>query len=250
MSNLKPAVSLICAAAEKTAIVLSERQLAQIDEYCTLLAQYNEHMNLVSNAQFEVVVSDHVLDSFSLVPIIQKYRSEKSGRNSLIDIGSGAGFPGLILAIAVSGLRVTLVEAVGKKARFLSDVVSKLKLEGALDVENARAEELAHQGQYRGRYAFATARAVGASAIVCELTSPFLAPKGLTLVQKSVKQWSEDQSAAKENVEKLGATIKEVVRLDPQISGKELLVVVLEQEKPAKGKYPRPWAEIKKAPLF
>jgi 16S rRNA (guanine527-N7)-methyltransferase len=250
MSNLKPAVSLIHATAEKTAVPLSDKQLDQIDAYCTLLAQYNEHMNLVSNAQYEVVVNDHVLDSFTLVPIIQRFRGEKAGRNSLIDIGSGAGFPGLVLAIAVPGLRVTLVEAVGKKARFLADVVSQLNLSGAVEVENKRAEELAHHGQYRARYGFATARAVGPSAIVCELSSPFLAPKGLVLVQKSAKQWTEDERAITDNVEKLGASVKEVVNLDPQISGKELVVVVLEQDKPTKTKYPRSWAEIKKSPLF
>jgi len=250
MSNLKPAVSLIRAASEKTSVPLSEKQLEQIDVYCTLLAQYNEHMNLVSNAQYEVVVSDHVLDSFSLVPIIQRYRSEKSGRNSLIDIGSGAGFPGLILAVAITGMRVTLVEAVGKKARFLSEVVDELSLGSVVEVENARAEDLAHHGQYRGHYAFATARAVGSLAIVSELTSSFLAPKGLALAQKSLKQWSEDEQVAKDNLEKVGASLREVVTLDPAISGKELVVVVLEQSKPAKSKYPRPWAEIKKSPLF
>jgi 16S rRNA (guanine527-N7)-methyltransferase len=250
MTNLKPATSLIRDASEKTSFVLSEKQLEQIGAFCNLLVEYNEHMNLVSNAEFEVVVRDHVLDSFSLVPIIEKYGKQKSGRNRLIDIGSGAGFPGLILALSVAGLRVTLVEAVGKKAKFLQEVVNKLDLTEMVEIKNTRAEELAHHPQYRGQFTFATARAIGAFGIVCELTAPFLTPGGFVLVQKSVKQWTLDEPLAKDNVDIVGASIREAVILDPEILGKELAVIVLQQTKPSKAKYPRPWAQIKQSPLF
>jgi 16S rRNA (guanine527-N7)-methyltransferase len=245
---MKPTATLIRDAAEATAVELNEKQLEQIALFCELLRQYNQHTNLVGNAEVEVVVRDHILDTFTLVPIIQRYRG--SGQSRLIDIGSGAGFPGLILALVIEDLRVTLVEAIAKKTKFLTEVSSRLNLDKMLEVKNTRAEDLAHHGQYRGQFDFACARAVGSLAIVCELSAPFLKRNGLALIQKSMKQWKEDEAQARKHLGKIGASIKETILLNPEISGKELVVIVIEQTDPAPARYPRPWTQIKKSPLF
>jgi 16S rRNA (guanine527-N7)-methyltransferase len=229
---------------------LDTDQLEQIAHFCQLLATYNAHTNLVANAEFEVVLRDHVMDSLSLVPTIISRPVAKEKTNRLIDIGSGAGFPGLILAIASRHLSVTLVESVGKKARFLEDTVSKIALSQRVEVKQARAEELAHQAQYRGKFDLATGRALGSLAVVAELTVPFLSVGGVCLLQKTVKQSEEEAPKARANLQKLGARLIKTIVLDAEILGKERAVMLIEQIKPVIARYPRPWAQIKQAPLF
>src|SRR5271170_6689850 len=192
-------------------------QLEQVAHFCQLLALYNAHTNLVADAEITVVLRDHVMDSLSLVPTIVSRPRAKEGSNRLIDIGSGAGFPGLILAIALRHLSVTLVESVGKKARFLEDTVSKIALSHRVEVKQVRAEELAHQAQYRGKFDLATGRALGSLAIVVELTAPFLSIGGVCLLQKTVKQSEEEAPKARANLQKLGARLIKTIVLDAEI---------------------------------
>jgi 16S rRNA (guanine527-N7)-methyltransferase len=239
---------LIRAGAEQLQVPLTERQIEQIARFCRLLGIYNRHTNLVSDASENVLVRDHVLDSLSLIPSIVNRREQAASVGQLVDIGSGAGFPGMILALALEDLAVTLVESVNKKARFLEQVVDALGLIPRVEVIVARAEELAHQAQYRYRFDWATARAVGPLSMVCELAAPFVGSKGAVLVQKSVKQSLED--VPKERVFKaLGLKLNKTVSLNQEILGKERALIIFERLEPAPKRYPRSWKQIKSSPL-
>lgn len=235
--------------AQKLNVILSAGQLSQIGQFCSLLFEFNQHTNLIANCDATVLMRDHILDSLALLPIAKGQGQPKTSKK-LIDIGSGGGLPGLVLAIADPSLRVVLVEAIGKKSRFLSDAVSALELASRVSVLNIRAEVLAHQSKYRNQFDYATARAVGSLAIVLELTLPFLKIQGLGLIQKSAKQCREEAEIAGQAAGILKAKLLSTVYTDAGVLGKERGVLVFEQLGKAPMLYPRAWAKLKKEPIY
>jgi 16S rRNA (guanine527-N7)-methyltransferase len=234
-------------AAERLSVALTTEQAEQIEVFCKELKDYNAHTNLVSDASPEIVLTEHVLDSLSLVPLI---KNSLKGKGSLIDIGTGAGFPGLILAIAIPDLDVLLVDSIGKKLTFVAGVVEKIGLDRSVDVVKGRAEEMAHRRQYRGQFDFATCRAVGASiGLVCEIVCPFLKTGGHAFLQKSVAQCSALAPIARQNAHRLGAKLIDTVDLSAQL-GRSHGVLVMKQMEPSPDNYPRPWDQIKSTPVF
>lgn len=222
---------------------LCDGRLARIHDFWQLLFDYNQHTNLVARADQATVLADHVLDSLTLVQPILAAGSQVR----LIDIGSGAGFPGLVLAIALPQLEVALVEPIGKKARFLQSVVDAVDgLAGRVAVRVDRAEELARAESFRGRFDFATARAVGSLPMIAELALPFLKVGGSLLAQKTVRQMDEDMKAIAGSIEKFGGTLKETILPDSKILGKEHAVLVIEKSKLTPDMYPRLWSTIKR----
>lgn len=222
---------------------LSQERLARIHAFWQLLFDYNQHTNLVARADLATVMQDHVLDSLTLVePILRMKRQAR-----LIDIGSGAGFPGLVLAIAIVDLQVTLVEPIGKKARFLQSVVDTVDgLAGRVDVRVDRAEELARIAGFREKFDFATARAVGPMPMIAELALPFLKIGGSLLAQRTVRQLESDMKPMPEAVGKLGGTLRETLLPDSGVLRKEHAVLVVEKSNHTPDLYPRPWSTIKR----
>jgi 16S rRNA (guanine527-N7)-methyltransferase len=239
--------------AAKLGASLSKEQISQIGQFSSLLAGFNEHTNLVANCEEEVLLRDHILDSLSLVSSIKEAAPKENlagGLGSLIDIGSGGGFPGLILAIAEPALSVSLVESVGKKARFLSEAITSLSLNDRVSVFNSRAELMAHDKSYRQRFDFATCRALGALSTVLELTLPFLRRGGLALIQRSAAQAKNESEPAGKAVGKLRAKLSKIILLDEEVLAKERAVLLFEQKAAVPNTYPRPWPKPKQAPLF
>lgn len=239
--------------AERLGVSLSAKIVEQISEFCSILTAFNQHTNLVANCEAEVLMQDHILDSLSLVPLI-KDASDRSGRraecHSLVDIGSGGGFPGLVLAMAEPFLKVALVEAVAKKGRFLSEAIATLSLEERVEVLISRAELLAQDGKYRHRFDYATCRALGPLPTVLELSLPFLKPGGRALIQRSKAQAKEEESIAVKGVGRLKATLSNVVYPSAEILGKERAIIVFEQKDKIPRIYPRRWPQPKQEPLF
>lgn len=233
-------------------VELNSSDLANIEHYCRLLANYNEHTNLVSKADPKTLVNDHLLDSIALLPLIRRStadKDQKSEKSQLVDIGSGAGFPGIILAMLEDNLAVKLVDSIAKKTRFLSQSAAELDLGANLSVVTGRAEELGHDRSFRESFDFATARAVGSVQIVCELSLPLLKVGGTLLAQKSVKQASLELEEAQEAIALLGATVSEVVTLDSAVLGRDHCVVLIKKTKTTPRQYPRSAARMKKEPL-
>ena len=239
---------IISAEAEKLGLNLSSEQIDQLTEFCSILTRFNQHTNLVANCEADVLLRDHVLDSLSLSGLIKPGRKDVS--TSLIDIGSGGGFPGLVLAIAQPTMAVALVEATGKKARFLSEAITILSLDQRVQVFNQRAELMAHNAAYRRRFDYATCRAVGTLATVLELTLPFLKTGGVALIQRSAAQAQMEEKPALKEVKRLKAELIGIVYPDEKVLTKARAILQLQQKNPVPNIYPRPWPKPKEAPLF
>lgn len=233
--------------AEKAKLVnvdLSAEQVEALEIYLQELAAFNEHTNLVSNAEASVVIDNHILDSLTLVPVIERLRP--SGDASLIDIGSGAGFPGLILAVACPNLNVTLVESIGKKCNFLAACAVSLSLGSRLQVLNERAEELAHERGMRECFDFATARAVGNVEMISEFCLPFLRAGGYFLAQKSRAQLNDELEPGNASIRVLGGKIEDTLTVDNPATGKDFALVLVKKVAGTPSKYPRSFGQIKK----
>ncbi len=170
------------AGAAALGLTLGPRALDQFRRYLTLLREHGARMNLTSVRDAEGVQRRHFVESLALGVALRE-AGRLHGRERLIDIGSGAGFPGVPLAIVWPGLRLTLLEATQKKARFLQTLVEELALPGA-HVVAQRAEEAAHQPLLRERFDLALARAVAPLPALAELGLPFLRLGGVLAAVK------------------------------------------------------------------
>ncbi|MCC6977611.1 MAG: 16S rRNA (guanine(527)-N(7))-methyltransferase RsmG [Candidatus Melainabacteria bacterium] len=209
------------------------------------LITFNEHTNLVAKAEAGTLVERHVLDSLTLVPIIKRFLPPEVPV-SLVDVGAGGGFPGVILAIALDELKVSLVEATAKKCRFLEMADDLLKLKNPITVVNGRAEELGVLEDYRGGFDMATARAVGSTALVSELLVPLLKVGGFALLQKTKSQLDQEMSIAEKRLKEMGAGVEEMVNIEPGNDETERVVLVLKKLSETPAGYPRPWSRIKR----
>ncbi len=243
-SQLEQALAHLSAAPE-AGIALSAGQVDALVVYLRELEAYNRHTNLVARADPPLVAREHILDSLSLVPVLAELGA---GGSHLVDIGSGAGFPGLVLAVALPDLQVCLIESIAKKARFLEQVVAALGLAPRVSVLNCRAEEAARGRRLRGSFGFATARAVGPLDLVCELALPLLKKGGWLLAQKSQAQAPEEQRRAGQALAVLGGELRRTVvaALPP---GKDRVVMLIVRDGDCPDRFPRSPAQIKRAPL-
>ncbi|MBY0357638.1 MAG: 16S rRNA (guanine(527)-N(7))-methyltransferase RsmG [Candidatus Obscuribacterales bacterium] len=245
MNSLPDAFTDFNARALKLGIVLTTNNLKQIKEYCSLLQNYNLHTNLVGNADLHVLLKSHVLDSLTLIPLINEFQSGNS-QSKLVDIGSGAGFPGLILPLSSDSLTVTLIESINKKARFLSQTAETLGLSERVNVACDRAESLAHKKTLRDTFDYATARAVGPLKLIGELCLPFLKAGGYLLAQRSEKQVAEELDSALPFISELGGRLLAERKLDQDVLERSLRILVIKKDKQTPREYPRSAAAIKR----
>lgn len=235
-------------------VSLEEPQVEAFKTFLTELYAYNEHTNLVGDAHPCVVVQNHILDCLSLVPIIDRCIAASSTqrlgqRLTVVDVGSGAGFPGLILALTYGQIKMTLVESVSKKARFLELAVSGLGLADRVVVLNERAEVVARDKNLRDSFHVAVSRALGTVDVVAELALPLVGPGGWLLVQKSNRQVAHELQLASRALPCLGGRMAEVVSPSLEALGKDHVVLVIEKLAPTAVCYPRPTPQIRRRPL-
>ena len=214
---------------------------SQLAEYGRLLLEQNQVMNLTAIREEEGVARLHMLDCAALL------RCADFQGKTLIDVGTGAGFPGLVLKILVPSLRVTLLDSLGKRVDWLARTADRLGLEGVTCL-HARAEEQALVRGFRDSFDLATARAVADLRLLCELCLPFVRPGGAFLAMKSVDSGEELAGAARA-VKLLGG------RTDPPFdyavpgTGITHRVIPIRKVAPTLRGYPRRWARIQKEPL-
>jgi len=222
---------------------LTAAQLAACERYAGALIEANRTVNLTAITEPRDIAVKHFLDSFTA------YAARPwTGHERVVDVGSGAGFPGLALRIALPGITLTCVEATGKKARFIERVRDELGLAGTR-VENARAEELARLPAHRARYDVATARALGSLAACVELLVPFLSVGGEAIVWKG--RLDAELASAGRALALLGAETRAVIPttalgLDGNLPGRSL--VVMRKVRATPERYPRTPAEMKRRP--
>jgi len=207
--------------------------------YLQELQAWNAHTNLTAITETSDIVLKHFLDSLTVIQAIPKETQ------TLIDIGSGAGFPGLVIAIAKPNIHVTLLEAVEKKTSFLNHIVETLELVN-VEVIHGRAEDLAKMPEYREQFDVATARAVAKLSVLSEYTLPFVKVGGMLIAQKAHHE--TELQDAHHALEILGGTIKNTIPVTT--SGLEdRLLIIVEKIKNTPAEYPRRAGVPERKPL-
>ncbi|MGH2521960.1 MAG: 16S rRNA (guanine(527)-N(7))-methyltransferase RsmG [Anaerolineales bacterium] len=214
--------SLIASARSLLHLDLTPAQVAAFQTYADELRTWNEKINLTAIKDLEGVQVKHFLDSLSVLKALRT--SDLGLRTKIVDVGTGAGFPGLPLKIVCPQLQLTLVEATGKKARFCEHLVGALKLSG-VTVVNARAEEVGRDLAHREQYDWAIARAVAEMPTLAEYLLPLVKLGGRALAQKGEGAPGETHSATGA-VKRLGGELEQIIPVElPGIVETRFLVV-------------------------
>lgn len=221
---------------------ITGRQLMALITYEKELLEWNQKFNLTAIRDSDSIRTKHFLDSFSCV-----LAWKASPPNQLIDIGTGAGFPGIPLKILYPTLKLTLVESVGKKAMFCQHIVRVLGLE-QVDVIQARAEDLGQNPQHREKYDWAVARAVANLNVLSEYLIPLVKIGGAMLAQKGESGPAEAQSA-EEAMRLLGGKLKQLIPVNLPSVAEDRYLVVVEKVAATPPKYPRKPGIPMKQPL-
>ena len=223
-------------------IYLTERQMMSLAAYERELLEWNKKFNLTAIRDSESIRTKHFLDSFSCV-----LAWKTSVPHQLIDVGTGAGFPGIPLKILYPNLKLTLVESVGKKAMFCQHIVQLLGLE-QVEVIQARAEDLGQNPRHREKYDWAIARAVANLHVLSEYLIPLVRLGGGMLAQKGESGPAEAQSA-EEAMKLLGGKFKQLIPVHLPSVAEDRYLVVVEKIAATPPKYPRKPGIPMKQPL-
>ena len=225
---------------EELHIQLTEEQIQQFIKYYEMLVEKNKVMNLTAITEFDEVIEKHFLDSLSLIKV---YDLKKD--ISVLDMGTGAGFPGIPLKIAFPGLRVTLADSLNKRILFLQEVIDELHLE-KIEAIHARAEELGKNKAYREMYDLVVSRAVANLSSLEEYCVPFVKIGGNFISYKS-GEIEEEVANAKNATFLLGGKIKDVYKFD--LYEQKRSFVIIKKVKGTPKTYPRKAGTPTKTPL-
>ena len=217
-----------------------EEALERFEIYAKNLAEWNEKINLTSITDPDGIVVKHFADSISIF----KYVEIPDGA-SVIDVGTGAGFPGLAMLIVRPDIKLTLLDSTAKKLKVIEDILEKLGLEA--QILHARAEQAGQDKAFREKFDFATARAVANLRELSEYCLPFVKVGGAFISMKSAKT-EEEIDGARKAIGLLSGKIEKVDRFDLADAG-ERTIIKIKKVSPLSAKYPRPSAKIAKFPL-
>lgn len=212
-------------------IDLSEKQFLQFEKYYELLTEWNSFMNLTAITEHEEVLKKHFLDSLSIVKAVKM-----EDIHTVMDIGTGAGFPGIPLKISYPHLKVVLLDSLGKRVKFLNHVINELGLED-ISAIHGRAEDFARQAEYREQFDLCVSRAVANLSSLSEYCLPYTRKKCLFVSYKSGKV-EEELENAKRAISLLGGKVEYVSKFMLTDAGERALVVI-RKEKHTPNKYPR-----------
>lgn len=227
---------------KELSIVLNDKQIQQFEQYYNILVEWNKVMNLTAITEYEEVVEKHFLDSLTIVNAIHVEKIE-----TLIDVGTGAGFPGIPLKIAFPHLKVTLLDSLNKRIKFLNEVIDLLELNDIKAI-HGRAEDYAKQAEYREQYDICVSRAVANLATLSEYCLPYVKVDGLFVPYKS-GEIDEELKSSEKAVSILGGKVEEVVKF--QLPGTDIgrSFVKIHKINETKKKYPRKAGMPTKEPL-
>lgn len=226
----------------KFGLTLNDFQLEQFMQYYELLTEWNSFMNLTAITEFEEVCTKHFIDSLSLCRALDCTKAL-----SIIDVGTGAGFPGIPLKIAFPNLRITLLDSLGKRVKFLQEVIEKLGLE-QIDAVHGRAEDFAKPNMLREKFNICVSRAVANLSTLLEYCIPYVKVGGFFISYKSEKV-AEEKNMAEHAVDLLGGAFLEQVEFVLPNSEFYRNLIVIKKVKETPKKYPRKAGLPSKEPL-
>lgn len=231
-----------CSDLDELGITLSDQQIQQFLTYYEMLVEWNEVMNLTAITEYDDVMKKHFVDSVSLIKAF-----DVSKEATVIDVGTGAGFPGLALKIAYPNLQVTLLDSLNKRINFLNEVIEKLQLTG-VDTVHGRAEDFAKPGKLREKYDLCVSRAVANLSTLSEYCLPFVKVGGQFISYKSEKI-TEEMTAAENAIRILGGKVINQVEFQLPESDIYRNLFVIEKVKETPKKFPRKAGLPGKEPL-
>jgi 16S rRNA (guanine527-N7)-methyltransferase len=231
----------ILQATESFKFKFNEIQITQLETYYNLLVEWNEKMNLTAITDAQGVVVKHFADSVSVLNYVDfPYNS------SIIDVGTGAGFPGVVLKIARPDIKLTLLDSLNKRLVFLQNVLGEINL--SADLIHSRAEDGGRDKNLRESFDYAVSRAVANMNVLSEYCLPYVHVGGSFLAFKGRGAESEI-SAAKSAIKKLGGKIAETYNFALPFDGGERAIVQIQKIAETPNKYPRNAGKIKSSPL-
>jgi 16S rRNA (guanine527-N7)-methyltransferase len=226
-------------------LALSTEQACQFQLYYEELVEWNKRINLTAITGYDEVQIKHFLDSLTLVPALDDMPWAK-GDFALLDVATGAGIPGIPMKVFLPRIRLVLLDSVAKKTAFLKHVVGRLGLEH-VEVATGRAEEVAHQSDYREKFDLVVSRALSKLSTAAELTLPFCRQGGFFIAQKK-GPIEEELNRAARAIDVLGGKVKEVRKVELALLEGRCLVIV-EKVSPTPERYPRRTGVPAKRPL-
>ena len=226
---------------KEISIVFTEEQLQKFYQYMNLLIEWNEKINLTAIVEPKEIILKHFIDSLTIIKYIEPNKS-------VIDIGTGAGFPGIPVKIMREDLDITLLDSLNKRIHFLNEVIQKLELKNITAI-HARIEEFAKNKQYREAFDVATSRAVANLTTLSEYMLPIVDLKGMAICMKG-SEINEEVSKSKNSIKLLGGKIDKIEEftLPKSDNGRNLILIKKERQTP--GKYPRKPGIPSKEPLY
>ena len=218
----------------------SVEQTEQFFEYMNLLIEWNEKMNLTAITDPEEIILKHFIDSITILEDIED-------NAKIVDVGTGAGFPGIPLSIMNQTLKITLVDSLNKRLIFLQEVVNKLNLKN-IEIIHARAEEFGQNKKYREKFDIATSRAVANLSTLSEYLIPLVKIDGKIISMKASGA-QEEINEAKKAIEILGGKIENIKEFNLPQSDIGRTVIIIRKEKQTPNKYPRKPGTPSKEPI-
>lgn len=220
-------------------VQLDDRTVSAFMAYKGLLLEWNEKMNLTAIEEDRDVILKHFVDSLSVAPFLKDI-------HSMIDVGTGAGFPGIPLKIAVPSLEVVLLDSLEKRVGFLNTVLSGLRLQG-ISAVHSRAEDAGSSPKYREKFDAAVARAVAALPVLLEYCLPLVKPGGLFIAMKGSS--AEEVEASAKALEILGGKLEAVKEFALPNSNINRTLILVRKLRQTPTKYPRKAGKPSKEPL-
>ena len=219
---------------------LTEDQVENFFKYMNLLLKWNEKINLTAITDVDDIILKHFIDSMTVLKYIEKDKS-------IIDVGTGAGFPGIPIAIMREDVKITLLDSLNKRINFLNEVCSELKINN-IETIHGRAEEAGQNKQYREKYDIAVSRAVANMTTLSEYLIPFVKVGGICICMKG-SEIDHELEQAKFAIKELGGKIEKVEKFNLPDSDIERNIVIIKKIKPTPNRYPRKAGMPSKMPI-
>ena len=242
---IKDDENILIDGAQKMGINLHKEQIKKFSQYLELLVQWNQKINLTSLKTPREIIIKHFLDSISCIKIINKYIDTEG--ISVIDVGAGAGFPGMPIKIICPSIRLSLLEARKKKTIFLQKLTEEMNFQ-QVKILNGRAETFGKSIDYREKYDIAVSRAVAHLSVLSEYCLPLVRVGGLFIAQKG-RSYKEETEKSLKTIQLLGGELIGVENVRIPFINQERYLLVIKKIKDTPSKYPRKEGLSQKRPL-
>lgn len=239
--NKEEFLSTIKQQSEQININITQNQAEMFYNYMNILLEWNTKINLTAITQTDEIISKHFIDSL----MVSKYTNDK---DSIIDVGTGAGFPGIPLKIVKDNIEVTLLDSLNKRVNFLNEVIETLNLEKIIAI-HGRAEEMGTNKYYREKYDIAISRAVAQMNVLVEYLLPFVKVGGRCICMKG-SNIQEELENSKKAIKALGGEIETVEELTLPNSDIKRNIIIIKKIASTNSKYPRKAGTPTKSPII